>query len=226
MSLIDKLTFEGRGARGCTDSHYSFGMTTCCERVGVLDAELHDFYFNPETPSVSVSRLAESACPLCGASRWNLYPLERLEQIPEHWRWACGTEPRPGSRRVLPLVEHVRELLAFCRRVAPPLPAWQTTLFLNTADPRVRNEGTWILPSDALATLARFSPAFDRLLVAGYSWMNLSAYGTFRSDLIVGVELPVAPSGTPPGLTRVNYSAPPPATDGRPRWDLDLVLEG
>lgn len=37
MSLVDKVVFERRGAKGCSDSEYVFSMTTCCERVGIID---------------------------------------------------------------------------------------------------------------------------------------------------------------------------------------------
>jgi len=47
---------------------------------------------------------------LVDSSNWELRHLDDMEQVPEHWRWACDNSPRPGSRRVLPLSEHIREL--------------------------------------------------------------------------------------------------------------------
>ncbi len=101
MSLVDKFTFEKHGARGCSDSHYTFQRTTCCGAVGVADDELDAFYWDPEALSHCVSLLEESTCPFCRRSDWHLEPVEaeREEDVPEQWRWACETRPRAGSRR-------------------------------------------------------------------------------------------------------------------------------
>jgi hypothetical protein len=37
MGLVDYVLFEARGARGCSNSEYAFALTTCCERIGVVD---------------------------------------------------------------------------------------------------------------------------------------------------------------------------------------------
>jgi hypothetical protein len=116
-------------------------------------------------------------------------------------------------------------LLEFCRRGEHPIPPFGAILFLNTADPRVRYQGGWIAKSGALQAVAEFSPVFDRLLVAGYSWINLSAYGLFRGDLVIGVELPPEQVGVPAGLTSVNYSGPAREPDGPTNWALNLTLE-
>lgn len=225
MGLIDKFIFEKRGASGCSNSVYTFAMTTCCERVGVIDDGLSDFYWCAETPSRSIRLLDESTCPFCDASDWNLRHIDNIDHVPEHWRWACDNLPRPGSRRLLPLAEHIRELLALCRRVASPIPTWNATLLLNTADARVRYDRGWVVASDALVTVAEFTPHFEKLLLSGYSWINLSAYGIFRNDLIVGVESPCEALGVAAGLTSVNYSGPSFNVDGTPSWDLNLVIE-
>jgi hypothetical protein len=99
MSNVDKRVFEQRGAHGVVDSDYRFVMTTCCERVGILDDELDDFYFDPENAGRSVSRLGDAACPFCEAATWAFHALDQPEQVPEHWRWARDGKPRPGSRR-------------------------------------------------------------------------------------------------------------------------------
>jgi hypothetical protein len=224
MSLVDKLAFEQRGAHGSSDSDYAFGMTTCCERVGVVDHELEEFYFSFETPSRWVSLLEGALCPFCGASSWDVRRLEHIDQVPEHWRWACTGRPRPGTRRILPLAEHVRELLASCRRVAAPLPEFDKTFFFDTADPRVQRAGGWVVERGALLSTAEFAPRFDRLLLAGYSWIHLSACGLFQGALIVGVELPREVEGVPAGLTSVNYFGPPLTPEGVPIWNLDLVV--
>ncbi|HEY6556310.1 MAG TPA: hypothetical protein VI072_03515 [Polyangiaceae bacterium] len=224
MGLVDKFIFESRGAHGCSNSDYTFAMTSCCERVGVIDDELSEFYWSSETPSRSVSLLNGSSCPFCDASDWHLRHIDRPDHVPDHWRWACGNGERPGSRRVRPLSEHVRELVAFCQRVAAPVPAWDTALLLNTMDPRVRYDRGWIVTGSALVTVAEFAPHFEKLLLAGYPWINLSAYGIFRNHLVVGVELPGEPGDVPAGLTSVNYSAPSFDANGTPRWALSLLI--
>lgn len=226
MGLVDKLVFENRGAHGCSNSDYAFAITTCYERVGVIDHELSDFYWSFETPSQSISLFNESACPFCDASNWNFRQLDDMEQVPEHWRWACDNSPRPGSRRVLPLSDHIRELVAFCRRVASPLPTWDRVLLLDTSDPRVRYDRGWTVPNDAFVTVVEFSPRFEALLLKGYSWVNLSAYGLFENDLIVGLELPRESVGVPAGLTSVNYSGPSLGAQGTPTWSLHLTITG
>jgi hypothetical protein len=122
------------------------------------------------------------------------------------------------------LPDHVAELLEYCRRVASPIPPFDAVLFLNTADRRARHENGWIAEVAALQSVADFKPVFDQLLVAGYSWLKLSAYGIFRGSLVIGVELPPEQVGVPPGLTSVNYSGPPSWPDGTANWDLDLTL--
>lgn len=197
MGLVDKTVFEDRGARGCSDSDYDFAITTCCERVGVVDEELCEFYWSSDTPSRSITLLPGTDCPFCGASNWSYRKIDDLNHVPEHWRWACDGRTRPGRRIVRPLADHVAELLEFCRRTAHPVPEFDAILFLNTADPRVRYDAGWIAESGALQSVADLTPAFDRLLVAGYSWLNLSAYGLFRGNLVIGLELPPEQTGCP-----------------------------
>jgi hypothetical protein len=224
MGLVDKFVFEDRGAHGCSNSDYEFAITTCCERVGVVDDELGDFYWSSDTPSRSITILAESDYPFCGASDWNYRQIDDLNHVPEHWRWACEDRPRPGRRIVRPLPEHVAELLEYCRRVASPIPPFDAILFLNTADRRARHENGWIAEVAALQPVADFKPVFDQLLVAGYTWLKLSAHGIFRGSLVIGLELPPERAGVPPGLTSVNYSGPASRPDGTPSWDLNLTL--
>lgn len=224
MGLVDKCVFEGRGARGSSDSAYDFSLTNCCEKVGIVDEELGDFYWSSDTPSRSVTILGDSTCPFCDASGWSYRRIEDIAHVPEHWRWACDGLPRPGRRIVRPLTDHVAELLEFCHRVADPVPSFDAVLILNTADLRVRDDGGWIVEVDALQTVADFSPSFDRLLVAGFSWINFSAYGIFQGKLILGVELPHEQGAVPAGLTSVNYSGPPRKPDGTASWELNLKV--
>lgn len=99
MGNVDKASFEARGAHGVADSEYRFVMTTCCERVGIVDDELAEFYFDPEKPARSLSLVGDVECPFCEATTWSLHRIDELAQVPEHWRWACDGRPRPGSRR-------------------------------------------------------------------------------------------------------------------------------
>ena len=105
---------------------------------------------------------------------------ERRPSPRKHWRWACDHSPRPGSRRVLPLSEHLRELIAFCRRVASPLPTWDRVLLLDTSDPRVHCDQGWTVPNDVLVGIAEFAPRFEALLLMGYAWVNLPACRDIR----------------------------------------------
>lgn len=224
MGLVDKFVFESRGAHGCSNSDYGFVMTTCCEKVGVVDEELGQFYWSADTPSRSVTTLGESVCPFCDASKWGYRRLNDFDQVPEHWRWACDGRPRPGSRIVRALDDYVAELLEFCRGSATPVPPFGAIVFLNTHDPRVRYEEGWIAEVGALHAVADFRPVFDRMLVAGYAWLNLSAFGIFRGNLVIGVELPREPTGVPPGRTSVNYSGPARSVTATATWDFALTL--
>jgi hypothetical protein len=199
-------------------------MTTCCERVGVIDDELQDFYWNADTPSQLVSLLDDAGCPFCGASPWARHRIEDVSQVPELWRWACKDRPRPGSRRIRPLAEHVEELLQFCRRVAGPIPPFNTKLFLNTSDPRARFDGRWVVERGGLQTASEFAPRFNELLMAGYACVSLSAHGVFGDALIVGVELPREATGVPVGLTSVNYAGPAQSSSGTPNWEFCLCI--
>lgn len=224
MGLVDKIVFEARGAHGCSDSDYTFAMTTCCERVGVVDDELDEFYWNSATPGDGVSLLGSPECPFCASSNWDLRRLEHATQVPDHWSWACDGVQRPGRRQLLSLAIHIQELLKFCRRVAAPLPGWNETLILNTGDPSARYDRHWIASRSALLSPDRFTPQFEKLLCAGYSWINLSVYGVHDGNLIIGVEVPADTAGVPPGRTVVNYSGPPKGVDGRHTWTLSLTI--
>jgi hypothetical protein len=42
MSIVDKTRFEARSRAGCSNSHYHFRKTTCCDAWCVEDEELQD----------------------------------------------------------------------------------------------------------------------------------------------------------------------------------------
>src|SRR4051812_21022417 len=98
MGLVDNVVFEARGAHGCSNSDYDFALTTCCERVGVVDHELDELYWDFETPTHSVSLSQSPDCPFCGSVGWSLRPIEDMAHVPEHWRWACDGQARAGRR--------------------------------------------------------------------------------------------------------------------------------
>lgn len=116
----------------------------------------------------------------------------------------------------------------FCERAGFRVPRWRDRLVLDTSDPRVKRETGpahgWVLPRDALIPVPSFAPRFQRLLVAGYSWINLSIYGLFGGDLVIGLELPRDPAGVPAGSTSVNYSGPSLDPTGEPDWHLRLTM--
>jgi hypothetical protein len=97
-------------------------------------------------------------------------------------------------------------------------------MFLDTEDPRVEYDGGWLIEDDALMTLPEFAPRFDRLLIEGYPWINLSAYGIRQGALVVGVERPREAGGVQAGQTIVNYSGPARGPQHTPNWELTLAV--
>lgn len=124
------------------------------------------------------------------------------------------------------LAHHVDALLAWLRE-HHELPAFDSVEILDTSDPSVRWAGPgWSFPASALRTVAEFSGRFSQYLEAGYAWINLSAYGMLGTTMILGVELPRAPVGAPPGATSVNYSGPGlDARTGTPIWKAPVEVE-
>jgi hypothetical protein len=87
----------------------------------------------------------------------------------------------------------------------------------------VRYGRTDDIPRSALKTVESYASKFERLLAAGYSWINLSALGVLDGHLLVCVELPREPVGIPAGRTSVNLSGPP--LDAQTRaciWDASV----
>lgn len=226
MGLISKVVFEGRGAKGVSDSSYAFTMTRCCERVGVIDDELEDFYWNADTPSQSVSLFEDSGCPYCGTSPWSLHRIDDISQVPEHWRWACDEGPRPGSRRIRPLREHVEELLRYCERSNGGVPTFHERLYFEAGVPQANPNGQWVLRRNALKNTTEFSLRFDVLLSSGYDSIHLFACGVAEDTLLIGVEVPTSSTGASVGLTRVTYSGPKPTAAGTLDWGNCCIIEG
>ena len=96
MGLVDKFTFEKQGARGCSDSDYTFAVSTCCGFVGVVDDELHDFYWDPQDLGHVLSVFQDAVCPACRRSEWDFNHIQVIDEVPEPWRWACQRLP-PAS---------------------------------------------------------------------------------------------------------------------------------
>jgi hypothetical protein len=81
------------------------------------------------------------------------------------------------------------------------------------------------VPLTALKTVEAYAPRFERLLAAGYSWINLTALGVLDKHLLVCVELPREPVGIPAGRTSINLSGPP--LDPRTKacvWDASVRI--
>jgi hypothetical protein len=87
-AYIDEGAFERRGASGCSNSDYSFVVTTCCAHVGIEDSELHLYYWDPSDLSTSLRMYEASGCPTCGAADWDLESRSENEAPPTAWLWA------------------------------------------------------------------------------------------------------------------------------------------
>lgn len=123
---------------------------------------------------------------------------------------------------LLDLATHVDRLVAFCATACGPLPHWNGVALLDTSVPGIRRDADGVTaPRRALVPIAEFASRFDVLLRAGYPWINLSAYGVFREELIVGLEIPSYTGNVPIGRTSVNYSGVSLGTG----WKLRLTLE-
>lgn len=97
MFFLDKRLFEKRGASGCSDSGYRVLRSTCCNRQAVEDDELSDLYFDSTNLSRKVGLLGAKGetlprCPLCGATRWDLIPIDGVAELAEEWCWASPRE--------------------------------------------------------------------------------------------------------------------------------------
>ncbi len=131
--------------------------------------------------------------------------------------------------KVLTLEAHIKRMLEWFES-QHEIPAWRKQLILDTSDPNVhwvaKEDVGWHAPGGVLKSPAAFSRRFAELLGMGYSWINLSIYGIFNDDLIIGVELPHEPVGIRAGKTSVNYSGPSlDVRNGEPIWKLRLTLD-
>jgi hypothetical protein len=95
MGTVDKVVFERRGGRGCSNSDYHVRQTSCCNAWCVEDSELGDLYIDGANLSAVISLLGmpsekAPACPLCGAQDWDLRAVEDIKHAPDTWRWALS----------------------------------------------------------------------------------------------------------------------------------------
>jgi hypothetical protein len=92
MGTIDKVRFERRGARGCSNSDYDICQTTCCDVWCVEDDELSDLYVDPADLSAVIGLYGEDVlrCPFCRSATWDLRRVVDLASVPEDWRWALA----------------------------------------------------------------------------------------------------------------------------------------
>jgi hypothetical protein len=118
------------------------------------------------------------------------------------------------------LTEHLGRLEAWLRRNGDA-PAWWSVRIVESAE--IKYGLTDEIPQRAMKTAESYAPRFERLLAAGYAWINLSALGVLGEHLLVCVELPREPVGILAGRTSVNLSGPP--LDARTRaciWDASV----
>ncbi len=125
----------------------------------------------------------------------------------------------------LQLADHVSALFVWLRE-HHQVPAFDEIVVLDTSDASVRYAAGWLVPGSALRSVPEFSERFDRYLRAGYSWVNLSAYGLLGTRMVLGIELPRASVGARAGATSVNYSGPAmDASTGAPVWSAPVTVE-
>ena len=89
-AAVDHDTLERLGASGCSNSDYTFVVTTCCARFGIEDGELHTFYWDAVDLTHKMDLFDDSTCPLCGAAEWNLDAVAIDQAVPEAWLWATA----------------------------------------------------------------------------------------------------------------------------------------
>jgi hypothetical protein len=131
---------------------------------------------------------------------------------------------------MLGLEEHAHRLVAWLGAIHP-VPAFDGMVILDTSDPSIRyvagEDSGYRLARSSLRSVEEFAPVFDSYLRAGYSWINLSVHGLLEVTLVLGIERPRAPTGTPIGSTSVNYSGPRLDVETKqPIWRAPLTLEG
>ena len=88
MGSIDKIEFESRGARGCTNSDYNVAKTICCKSYVVEDDELNDVYFDPIDLEKVIDVTYSGNCPLCGNPVWDYCQVANWPQENTGWEWA------------------------------------------------------------------------------------------------------------------------------------------
>jgi hypothetical protein len=88
--MVNKHTFEQRGAKGSVDSYYILSRTSCCGNVGVQDIELHEFYYDPTNLKKVVNAYYSLDCPFCYKYRWELSEVSNVTDLPMPWAWAVS----------------------------------------------------------------------------------------------------------------------------------------
>jgi len=80
------------------------------------------------------------------------------------------------------------------------------------------------IPRSALIPSKDYAKRFDELLDSGYYWINLNAFGIWKDNLIVVIELPNYKVDIPRNKVSVNFSGPA-IIEGKPQWDLSNRVE-
>jgi len=123
-------------------------------------------------------------------------------------------------------LKHQISLLIASVEKTKKFPAWEHIRILDTAQPDVfwkPEISGWQVTEESLVSPEDYEEQFHALLQAGYSWINLSLYGVYEGNLVVGIELPSEPSKVPPGKTSINFSGPA-IRNGKIDWQLRLEL--
>ena len=100
--------------------------------------------------------------------------------------------------------------------------SWSQVLFLENTNFTYGNVSR--VPNSALIPSREYANRFDELLTKGYSWINMNAFGVWKENLIVVIELPSYSSNIPRDKVSVNFSGPV-ILDGKPQWDLSNRIE-
>jgi hypothetical protein len=99
---------------------------------------------------------------------------------------------------------------------------WSQVLFLeNTSFTYAK---VYKIPRSALIPSKDYVERFDELLDRGYHWINMNAFGIWRDNLIVVIELPGYKGDRPREKVSVNFSGPA-IINEKPQWDLSERIE-
>jgi len=110
------------------------------------------------------------------------------------------------------------KLLDFIKEIEKNIPVWDNVLIYENY---LENYSVSIKKSD-LINLIDYEEKFDKLISAGYSWLNFQCLGIYQKKLIIVIEIPRDFSDERV-KTNVNYSGPFISSEtGKLSWDFDF----